>query len=105
MYSVYVTCADNDEAKKIAGLAIEKELAACANIFQPHEALYLWEGSVQCDKEVAMFLKTSKASYKELEALIIANHCYDVPCIIAMPIAEGNSEFLEWIDQSTKAKA
>jgi len=104
MYSVYVTCADSDEAKKIAALAIENGLAACANIFQAHEALYWWDGAVQNDKEVAMILKTSKARYKELETFIAANHSYDVPCILAMPIEDGNSSFLEWIDQSTKAK-
>ena len=105
MYSVYVTCADKDEAKKLAGLAIEKGLAACANIFQAHEALYFWEGSMQCDKEVAMILKTSKTRYKELETLIAANHSYDAPCILAFPAQDGNSAFLEWIDQSTEVKA
>lgn len=51
-----------------------------------------------------MILKTSKARYKELEALIAANHSYDVPCILAFSAENGNTSFLEWIDQSTKAK-
>lgn len=101
MYSVYVTCSDHPEAERIASVAIEKRLAACANIFQAHQSLYWWNDAVQNDSEVAMMLKTSKARYKELEALIKDNHSYDVPCIIALPVHAGNPEFLEWIEQST----
>lgn len=104
MYSVYVTCSDYQEAERIASMAIEKHLAACANIFQAHQSLYWWDGAVQKDTEIAMILKTSKGRYKELEALIKAEHSYDVPCIIALPIEAGNSEFLAWVDQSTSTE-
>lgn len=102
MYSVYVTCSDHPEAERIASLAIEKRMAACANIFQAHRSLYWWDGAVQNDDEVAMILKTSGERYKDLETLIKDNHSYDVPCIVAMKAEEGNPAFLEWIEQSTK---
>ncbi|MFP4313418.1 MAG: divalent-cation tolerance protein CutA [Alphaproteobacteria bacterium] len=104
-FMVYVTCKDKEEAKAIASAVIEKRLAACANIFSPHESLYWWEGSVQNEQEVAMVLKTPKERYHELEAAIKDFHSYEVPCIVAIPLENGYNPFLQWINDQTNSGA
>lgn len=30
-----------------------------------------------------------------------AEHSYDVPCVIALPIADGNPAYLKWVEDAT----
>lgn len=96
---VYVTCSNKEEAKGIAEYVIGQRFAACANIFPAHESLYWWDRAVQNEQEVAMILKTTKERYHELENAIKEKHSYDVPCIVALPIENGNHAFLDWIKE------
>lgn len=98
---VYVTCKDKEEAKSIASHVIGERFAACANIFSAHESLYWWDGAVQNEQEVAMILKTTKERYHELEDAIKDKHSYDVPCIVALSLENGNHAFLNWIKEQT----
>ena len=94
---VYVTCADQDEAKTIAGELIERKLAACANIMQPHTAVYKWDGQIQTGAETAMILKTEESRFQELKEAVCAIHSYECPCIVALPVKAGHDPFMEWI--------
>ena len=101
MYLVYVTCANIAEAEKIAAPAITQRLAACVNIFQPHQSLYLWDGKVQNEQEVAVIFKTSKETYPALEAAIMCLHPYDTPCIVAIEAQTGSQDFMDWVNRTT----
>jgi periplasmic divalent cation tolerance protein len=98
---VYVTCKDRAEAKKIALLVVKKRLAACANWF-PVRSVYWWHGKMERAAEVALVLKTTAGKAKPLMAAIKAAHSYKVPCIEALPILEGNADYLRWIREETK---
>lgn len=100
---IYITCADHEEAKRIAQHVVGQKLAACANIFQPHIALYEWDGTLQEGEEVAMILKTTAENVEALKEAVLALHSYENPCFVALEIASGAKEFLEWITiQTTK---
>ena len=100
-YFVYVTTADEAEAKRIARAVVEARLAACANVLGPIQSIYRWEGQMREDDEVALVLKTSDDRKAELIDRIKQLHSYDTPCIACMPIADGNPDFLDWIKQET----
>lgn len=97
IFIVYVTCKTPEEARAIASSAIEKRLAACANIFPAHQALYDWEGVVQNEAETAMILKTTAAAFEVLKAEILRLHSYEVPCVIGWPAEAGHEPFLDWV--------
>ena len=97
---VYVTCADEEEAQKIAGAAVQEKLAACANIFAPHRAIYVWEGQIQNEPETAMILKTTAERFDALKTKILELHSYDVPAITASPAEKGHADFLEWVREN-----
>ncbi|MDP6688908.1 MAG: divalent-cation tolerance protein CutA [Alphaproteobacteria bacterium] len=94
---LYVTCADQDEAKTIARALVDERLVACANILGPMTSVYRWEGAVAEDEEVAMILKTRGEMTEPVTARIKALHSYDLPCVIGLPIRGGNPEFLTWL--------
>jgi periplasmic divalent cation tolerance protein len=100
-YWVYVTCTNGAEARKIAILVLKKRLAACVNMF-PVRSVYWWHGKLEHADEVAMVLKTRSGCLKPLIAEISKAHSYDVPCIEALAIADGNPAYLKWIEDETK---
>jgi periplasmic divalent cation tolerance protein len=98
---VLVTCQSAREARRIAQSLVEKHLIACANILQvPVQSIYRWQGKVQTGKEVLMLVKSSRAKFSALQKEIQLMHSYDVPEIIALPIATGSRDYLSWMSES-----
>ena len=99
-FLTYVTTKNEEEALKLANLAVQKNLAACGNIFPKMKSIYKWKNKLQNDNETVLILKTNSNKYPLLEKLILEKHSYEVPCILKIPISDGNKEYLKWIDQS-----
>ena len=91
---------NENEALTIANLAVQKNLAACGNIFPKMKSIYMWQNKLQNDNETLLILKTNSNKYPLLEKLILEKHSYEVPCILKIPIVDGNKEYLKWIDDS-----
>lgn len=98
---IYITAPTREDAVKIADSIIEKRLAACANIFPAHEAVYRWKGKMEHGKEVAAILKTRAELYEQVEAEIMRLHPAEMPCVIALPVETGHEAFLDWIAAET----
>lgn len=96
-FSVYVTCAGEEEARRIGRQAVEERLAACANLLGGIESFYRWEGKLQQDKEWALLLKTTGEKLEHLVARVKDLHSYQVPCIVAWPIPGGFEPYLDWV--------
>ncbi len=100
--SIYVTAANEAEAKMIAQTVVEERLAACANLLGPIQSIYWWDGKMCEEGEFALLFKASSSRIKELIVRIKSLHSYDVPCITCHPIADGNPDFLGWISAETQ---
>ncbi|MCX7021977.1 MAG: divalent-cation tolerance protein CutA [bacterium] len=98
---MYITCADAAEAKEIARALIVERLAACANILPGVRSVYRWIGKIEEAAEVVVIAKTRARLVDALTERVKALHSYEVPCIVALPITEGNREFLGWIEKET----
>jgi periplasmic divalent cation tolerance protein len=99
---VLITAKDHAEAQKIADKLISEKLAACVNIMDGVKSLFWWEGKVDTAKEVLLIVKTQKKLFTKLQKCVKTHHSYTVPEIIALPIIEGNPDYLKWIKDSTK---
>jgi periplasmic divalent cation tolerance protein len=99
---VYVTAGNRDDAMKIGEIAVRERLAACANILGETTSIYWWEGDIQNEGEVAIILKTTEENLPALIDKIRGIHPYDCPCIVALPINDGNLDFLNWIENETR---
>jgi periplasmic divalent cation tolerance protein len=98
---VLTTCPDSATATRIATVLLEEKLAACVNQVPGIQSLYRWEGRIEQDDEVLMLIKTTKSAYDQLEALIRERHPYELPEVIAVPLAQGSHAYLEWLTKST----
>lgn len=102
---LYITAGSRDEAKKIGRALVEARLAACANIIDGMDSIYWWQGKLTEDREAVLIIKTRADLVSAVTARIKALHSYTVPCVVALPILDGNPDYIDWIGQETAASA
>lgn len=98
---VITTLDDPAAADTLAGALVEQHLAACVHILPRGRSVYLWKGNIEIDTEVTLLIKTSAARRDELQARLAERHPYETPEIIALPIAAGLPDYLDWITECT----
>jgi len=94
---VLVTAPDLKTARALAKAALTAKLVACANLVPKVESHYWWQGKLEASAEVLIVFKTTRARLAALEQLVVAQHPYDTPEFIALPLAEGNAKYLAWL--------
>jgi len=98
---VLVTCRSAKEAERIARRLVQTRLAACGNILRsPVRSIYRWKDKIESAREFLLVIKTSRRRFPELQAAIKHLHSYEVPEIIALPIAAGSQGYLSWLAES-----
>ena len=100
---VIANCPDEACANRIALAVVEAGLAACVNLLPRVQSVYRWQGAIESASEVPLLIKTTAGRYGELEAAVRKLHPYDVPEIIALPIAQGLPAYLDWLAAETRA--
>ncbi len=99
---VLCTFPSRDVAEKAAHILLAERLIACASLLPGLTSIYRWEGHVQSEEEVLVFLKTSADRYTALEKRLLALHPYDVPEILAFHSTSGLTAYLDWLLTSTR---
>ncbi|HQL00458.1 MAG TPA: divalent-cation tolerance protein CutA [Smithellaceae bacterium] len=97
---VMTTTETRQQAQAIARRLVEDKLAACVQISQAIESTYLWQGRIECSQEVLCAIKTREDLFPQVEAVIKKMHPYETPEIIALPIAKGSKDYLQWLDET-----
>jgi periplasmic divalent cation tolerance protein len=100
---VLCTCPGDSVAGEIATGLLTEKVAACVSRVPGLKSWYRWEGQLRHDDEVLLLIKTTADRYAELEAAIRKLHPYEVPEIIALPVAAGAEAYLRWVADSTRA--
>jgi periplasmic divalent cation tolerance protein len=88
---------DRASAQALAGALIERRLAACVNVLGECVSVYRWKGQVETAAEIPVLVKTTADAYPALELAIRELHPYELPEIVAVPIARGLPQYLDWI--------
>lgn len=101
---VITSLPDEASAQALATTLVAERLAACVNVLAPCRSTYHWQGGIESAAEVPLLIKTTAERYKALEAAIRARHPYELPEIIAVPIAHGLPEYLAWLVTETRAE-
>lgn len=101
-YIMITTTFDSkDEADKLMDLLLQQRLVSCCQLSNITSS-YHWKGKIEKNEEFLLQMKTKKELYKEIEKVILDNHSYKVPQLVAYDIVEGYSEYLKWIKNETK---
>jgi periplasmic divalent cation tolerance protein len=107
---IVTTTATSDDARRIGRALVERRLAACVQIVGPIESIYRWQGKIETAVEFQCWIKTRGALYGRVEQTIRELHPYDVPEVLAVPVAgvaelvfsrTNTTPYLEWLKAET----
>src|SRR3990167_1567528 len=91
---VMCTTKNIEEAREIAKGLLAEGIASCISVVQPVESWFVWEEAIESVQEVQLFIKAKRENYVAIEKWIVANHSYEVPEILALPIEQGLPAYL-----------
>ncbi|MEN5060293.1 divalent-cation tolerance protein CutA [Luteimonas sp. TWI1416] len=95
------SCPDEASAQRIARTLVDARLAACVSLVPGVTSIYRWQGRVQTDAEVLLVIKTTADRLEALTERLRALHPYDVPELVALPVAGGLADYLHWVEAET----
>ena len=93
-----------EEANKLARALVEERLAACVNVVPKTESWFWWDGKVEHDNEGILIIKTTQQRFAALRSYVVANHPYDLPEVVALPLSDGLSDYIKWIKAETERR-
>lgn len=99
---ILCTVPNREVADKLARLLVEKRAAACVNILGEVTSVYRWKGEVTTDVELQLVIKTTSSQFAHVETLVRANHPYEVPELIALPVSLASSDYLTWLTEASR---
>lgn len=100
LFLLYTTCPDEESGQRIAESLVAGGLAACVNLIPGLTSIYRWEGRMERAREVLLLAKTTEARLPALQEAIRAGHPYELPEIIAVPVAQGLTPYLDWVREA-----
>ncbi len=92
----WTTFSQREDAERFARLAIERDLASCAQVDAPTRSFYSWQGRVESEEETRVWLKVTENRLDALEALLLAEHPYQTPQWIVMRPEKVEEKYLKW---------
>ncbi len=97
---VMISCADKSEAEKIGEHVLKKKLAACTQVVENVNSMFLWppkKNMIDYGAEALLLVKTLDSKWSALEKEVIQEHSYENPEIIAVPLVHVTKKYLAWL--------
>ncbi|HEY8425909.1 MAG TPA: divalent-cation tolerance protein CutA [Limnochordales bacterium] len=98
-YLVYITTADEEQARRIGRALVERRLAACVNIVPSIRSIYWWQGQMVEEGEALLLVKTLEPALDRIEQTVRELHSYTVPAISAVPVERLHGPYLRWMHE------
>ena len=95
----FLTCADSEEATKIANALLEARLCACVKQTNITSTFH-WEGAIQNSSEVLLLIESIEEKFDEIDKIVDELHSYDEYVLMAMPIARTTPGVIKWIEET-----
>jgi periplasmic divalent cation tolerance protein len=99
---VLVTCPSRGVARRLATAVVRQRLAACANLIPQIDSTFWWQGKIDRCRETLLLIKTTSKALPRLRRIILRLHPYDLPEVIALPVAAGHRPYLQWVAASVR---
>lgn len=94
---VFTTCGSAEEAESLAVQLLSAREAACVNRISNVTSTYRWQGEVHNDEEIMLLIKTTEDRLTDVERTIRERSSYELPELIAVRVATGSTEYLDWL--------
>jgi periplasmic divalent cation tolerance protein len=94
---VLCTFGSSRDAEEVGRTLVVEGLAACVNVLPEVKSIYRWKDEIKDDTEALALIKTTADRFDKLRARLDELHAYEVPEIIALPVAAGHAPYLAWL--------
>jgi periplasmic divalent cation tolerance protein len=101
---VIITAEDEGWLIDFTRALVTERLAACGQ-HQPIRSVFRWEGTIQEERETRVALHTRRSLVPTIIDRARSAHPYDVPCVLALPVIDGNPAYLAWVLAETTGPA
>jgi periplasmic divalent cation tolerance protein len=98
------TVPDAEVGRRLARTLLDEGLIACANVVPAVVSLYRWEGEVQEEGETLLLLKSRMELVPRLLERIPELHPYELPEVLALPVAGGLPAYCRWVLDETEPR-
>ena len=102
---VLSTCASAEEAQTLSRKLVASRVAACVTVVSGARSVYHWKGAVEESAEWLLIIKTRRDLFDQLRLEIARLHSYDVPEVLALPVADGSPAYLDSLERELKSGA
>ncbi len=100
---ILCTVPSEEYARNIGRTLVEERLAACVSMVFAVRSIYRWKEDICEDAELLLVIKTQQGCFPRLQQRLQELHPYEVPEILALPVANGSPVYLQWLEEVTTA--
>jgi periplasmic divalent cation tolerance protein len=100
-----ITAPDPSWLAAFARKLVDARLCAGSHIVTEIRSVYRWQGQIEDRPEARVALHTRASLVPEITRVTAEHHPYEVPCVVAWPISDGNPDYLAWIVAETREPA
>jgi periplasmic divalent cation tolerance protein len=98
---ILTSAPDQETATLLAKSLVEQRLAACVTILPQVTSIYEWQGKLELSGESLLLIKSTQQNYTAVEKALRAQHPYELPEILAVPVEQGLQGYLDWVERCT----
>jgi periplasmic divalent cation tolerance protein len=99
---VVITAPDPEWLAQFTRMLVERRLVACGHNIVPIRSIYRWKGAIYDESEARVALHTRTSNVSRIIEQANVAHPYEVPCVIAIPVIEGNPAYVQWVLDETE---
>jgi periplasmic divalent cation tolerance protein len=92
-----ITFPTSESANAMATKLVREKLVACAQVCGTIQSVYTWKGTCETSQETLLLAKTALPLFEQVESAVRAEHPYECPQIVALPIVTANKDYLDWM--------
>lgn len=97
---IIVSCEGKNQAEALGETLLKARLAACVQVIDQVNSMFLWppgKNLIDYADESLLLVKTLESKWEAVEKTVKANHTYENPEIIAVPLARVTTNYMAWL--------
>lgn len=95
MNVLFLTCANEKEADKIANTLLEKKLIVCAKK-TPVSSSFLWKGKIKSSNEILLIMDSVVENFEKINNEVKKLHSYKTFVLTSLLVDKTTKEVKDW---------
>ncbi len=96
MIVLFLTCADNKEADKIAKTLLEKKLIVCVKK-SPASSSFLWKNKIQSSREILLIMDSVVENFEKINSEVKKYHSYKTFVLTSLLVSQTTKVVEDWV--------